>query len=152
MKTIITYGTYDLFHIGHLALLQRAKAMGDRLIVGISTDEFNELKGKRSFFPYRDRMEIVQSLKCVDAVIPEENWEQKVLDVQKHNVDVFVMGSDWSGKFDTLKAYCDVVYLDRTDGISSTEIRNALSKIDENTIKALKFALDTASSLVNAIK
>lgn len=121
-KTVITYGTYDLLHIGHINLLQRARALGDRLIVALSTDAFNtEMKNKQCIQPYEERKLILESLMFVDLVIPEENWEQKIDDVQKHQVDIFVMGDDWAGKFDFLKPYCEVVYLPRTQGISTTE-------------------------------
>ncbi len=129
MKTVLTYGTFDLFHIGHLRLLERAKALSDggKLIVAISTDEFNwNMKQKRSAIPYADRAAIVGALKCVDLVIPEESWEQKVNDIEKYKVDTFVMGDDWIGKFDFLKSHCDVVYLPRTEGISSTQIKKTL--------------------------
>lgn len=113
MKTVITYGTFDLFHIGHLRILQRARALaGDdgRLIVAVSTDRFNWVeKHKKCAIPDWQRMEIVGALKCVDLVIPEDNWEQKETDVKKYNVDVFVMGDDWQGKFDFLKEQCEVV-------------------------------------------
>lgn len=121
-KTVITYGTYDLLHIGHINLLQRARALGDRLIVALSTDKFNsEMKNKQCIQPYKERKLILESLMFVDLVIPEENWEQKVNDVQKYSVDIFVMGDDWTGKFDFLKPHCEVVYLPRTQGISTTE-------------------------------
>ena len=127
MKTVITYGTFDLFHIGHLNLLRRAKELGDYLIVAVSSDEFNlKEKGKVCQIKDVDRMEIVRAIRYVDKVIPEENWEQKVKDVQKYNVDVFVMGDDWKGKFDFLKDYCEVVYLPRTEGISTTKIKEDL--------------------------
>ncbi len=129
MKTVLTYGTFDLFHIGHLRLLERAKALADggELIVAVSTDEFNwGSKQKRSAISYEDRATIVGALKCVDKVIPETSWEQKVNDVQTHHVDIFVMGSDWEGKFDFLKPYCEVIYLPRTEGISSTQIKTDL--------------------------
>lgn len=129
MKTVITYGTFDLFHIGHLRLLERAKALaeGGRLIVAISTDTFNwEAKHKRANIPYADRAAIVGALKCVDCVIPEESWGQKEEDVRKYGVDIFVMGGDWEGKFDFLKPLCEVVYLPRTEGVSSTQIREGL--------------------------
>ncbi len=129
MKTVLTYGTFDLFHIGHLRLLERAKALaqGGELIVAISTDEFNwNMKQKRSKIPYADRAAIVGALKCVDKVIPEESWDQKETDVVKYNVDVFVMGHDWEGKFDFLKPHCEVVYLPRTKGISTTQIKKEL--------------------------
>jgi len=107
-KTILTYGTYDMFHIGHLKLLKRLKSLGDKLIVAVSTDEFNEIKGKKkTIIPYEQRAEIVEAIKYVDMVIPENNWEQKVTDIQKYNVDVFSMGHDWEGKFDELKEYCE---------------------------------------------
>ena len=127
MKTVITYGTFDLFHIGHLNLLRRAKELGDYLIVAVRSDEFNlKEKGKVCQIKDVDRMEIVRAIKYVDKVIPEENWEQKVKDVQKYNVDVFVMGDDWKGKFDFLKEYCEVVYLPRTEGISSTQLKEEM--------------------------
>jgi len=128
MKKVITYGTYDLFHYGHLQLLKRAKSLGDYLIVAASTNEFNELKGKKCIQPYEYRAEILESIKYVDKVIPENNWEQKIDDVKKYNIDVFVIGNDWKGKFDFLKNYCDVVYLERTDGISTTDVKNHIVK------------------------
>jgi len=140
-KVVITYGTFDLFHIGHLNLLKRAKALGDFLIVGVSTDEFNAIKGKKSVYPYEHRAEIVRSIKYVDLVIPERNWEQKIEDIKKYNVDVFVMGDDWKGKFDYLKEYCEVVYLPRTEGISTTELKEALIKLsnilEEDVLRVL---------------
>lgn len=129
MKKVITYGTFDLFHIGHLRLLERAKKLGDYLIVAVSTDEFNALKNKKSFFPFEHRVEIVRSIKFVDLVIPETCWEQKVEDIKKYNVDVFAIGDDWEGKFDFLKDYCEVVYLPRTEGISSTDIKKLLNSL-----------------------
>ena len=126
-RVVLTYGTFDMFHIGHLNLLKRAKKLGDYLIVGVSTDEFNALKGKRAFMPYEHRAEIVSSIKYVDKVIPETRWEQKIEDVKKYGVDVFVMGNDWKGKCDFLKDYCEVIYLQRTEGISSTELREQFS-------------------------
>lgn len=141
-KIIITYGTFDMFHIGHLNLLNRVKSLGDRLIVGVSTDEFNALKGKKTLIPFDQRRQIVEAIRGVDLVIPETGWEQKVDDIKRHNVDVFVMGNDWAGKFDHLKAYCDVVYLERTDGISTTELKQSLKKFlsvsKEDVIKAFE--------------
>lgn len=128
MKRVLTYGTFDLLHTGHVRLLKRAKAMGDYLIVALSTDEFNAKKGKRSYFDYKQRKEILESIKYVDEVIVEEDWEQKVKDVKEHQVDVFVMGDDWEGKFDFLKDYCEVVYLPRTEGISATKIKQDLNE------------------------
>ena len=126
MKTVLTYGTFDLFHIGHLNLLKRARALGDKLIVAVSTDEFNATKGKTTLMPFEHRVELVRSVRYVDEVIAEHQWEQKIVDVQQHKVDVFVMGSDWQGKFDFLKPYCEVVYLPRTDNVSSTDLKKAI--------------------------
>lgn len=127
MKTVITYGTFDLLHVGHINILKRARALGDRLIVALSTDEFNVLKHKEAYHTYDDRKIILESIKYVDMVIPEENWEQKLTDVGKYSVDIFVMGDDWDGKFDFLKSRCEVVYLPRTSGISTTKIKTDLS-------------------------
>jgi len=126
MKKVITYGTFDLLHWGHINLLRRAKELGDYLIVGLSTDEFNALKSKKSYHSYEHRKMILESIRYVDEVIPEENWEQKVSDIKKHGVDIFVMGDDWKGRFDFLKEYCEVVYLPRTIGISTTKIKRDL--------------------------
>jgi len=141
-KTVITYGTFDMFHIGHLNLLTRVKSLGDRLIVGVSTDEFNALKGKKTLIPFDQRRQIVEAIRGVDLVIPETDWEQKISDIKKYEVDVFTMGNDWEGKFDFLKEYCDVVYLERTDGISTTELKqslkNFLSVSKEDVLKAFE--------------
>lgn len=132
MKTVITYGTFDLLHYGHIEILKRAKdiAEGGRLIVGISTDEFNSLKGKKSSQSYEKRKELVEAIRYVDEIIPEENWEQKKDDIERHNVDVFVMGNDWEGKFDELEDICQVVYLERTDSISSTAIKRIIAELE----------------------
>ena len=124
MKIVLTYGTFDVLHYGHINLLKRAKALGDYLIVGLSSDEFNALKNKKSFYSYEHRKLILEAIKYVDLVIPEDTWEQKVSDVKKYSVDVFVMGDDWEGKFDFLSEYCEVSYLPRTPDISSTMVRN----------------------------
>lgn len=128
MKKVITYGTFDLFHVGHLNILKRAKELGDYLIVGVSSDEFNSKKGKKAYNNETDRVEIVKSLKYVDEVILENSWDQKIKDIIDNNVDVFVMGHDWEGKFDYLKEYCKVVYLPRTEGISTTKIKTDLKE------------------------
>lgn len=125
-KTVLTYGTYDLLHKGHILLLERAKRLGDRLIVGLSTDAFNRVKNKECVYPYEDRFLILSAIKYVDQVIPEESWDQKVDDIRRHGVDVFVMGDDWQGKFDFLSEHCEVVYLPRTPGISSTQIKTGV--------------------------
>ncbi len=127
MKRVITYGTFDLLHYGHINLLRRAKEMGDYLIVALSTDEFNwNEKQKKCYFSYEERKALLEAIRYVDLVIPEENWEQKKSDVQLYHADVFVMGNDWEGKFDELKEYCDVVYLPRTPEISTTKIKSDL--------------------------
>lgn len=126
MKKIITYGTFDLLHYGHINLLKRAKALGDHLTVAVSTDEFNLGKGKICTYPYKERACIVEAIKYVDCVIPEISWEQKIKDIQEHEIDIFVIGNDWEGKFDFLKEYCEVVYLPRTEGISTTQIKEVL--------------------------
>lgn len=127
-KIVLTYGTFDMFHIGHLNLLNRLKNLGSKLIVAVSTDEFNALKGKKTLIPFEQRALIVQNIKCVDMVISEKNWEQKIDDIKKYNVDIFAMGDDWKGKFDFLKDYCEVIYLPRTQNISTTELKKELNK------------------------
>jgi glycerol-3-phosphate cytidylyltransferase len=126
MKKVITYGTFDLLHVGHINILRRAKELGDYLIVAISSDEFNAIKNKKAYYSFEDRKKILEAIRYVDEVIPEYTWEQKIDDVKNNHVDVFVMGDDWTGKFDFLKDYCEVVYLSRTEGISTTKIKNDL--------------------------
>jgi glycerol-3-phosphate cytidylyltransferase len=128
-KRVLTYGTFDVLHRGHIRLLKRAKRLGEYLLVAISTDGFNRVKGKSSVFPYRERKWILEHLEMVDEVIPEKNWVQKINDVKKHKIDVFVMGDDWRGKFDFLKPYCRVVYLKRTVGISTTQIKQRMAAV-----------------------
>ncbi len=129
MKTIITYGTFDLLHYGHINLLRRAKAMGDYLIVALSTDRFNlEDKQKKSYFTYEERKLLLESIRYVDLVIPEDSWEQKRMDIQAYQAQVFVMGDDWKGKFDDLSDLCEVVYLPRTPEISTTKIKSELNQ------------------------
>jgi glycerol-3-phosphate cytidylyltransferase len=128
MRRVITYGTFDLLHYGHINLLRRAKALGDYLIVVLSTDEFNwNEKRKKCYFTYEIRKQLLEAIRYVDLVIPEENWDQKITDVKEYHVDTFVMGDDWKGKFDFLKPYCEVVYLPRTPEISTTQIKNDLN-------------------------
>ncbi len=141
-KTIITYGTFDMFHIGHLNLLRRLKSMADTVIVAVSTDDFNNSKGKKSFIPYKQRAAIVGAIDCVDLVIPEESWEQKLNDVKKYNVDIFAIGADWTGKFDFLSEHCEVVYLPRTKNVSTTDLKRSLKRFlsipHEDLIKAFE--------------
>ena len=126
MKKVITYGTFDLLHVGHINLLRRARELGDYLVVAISTDEFNAIKNKKAYYSFEDRKQILEAVKYVDKVIPENTWEQKIKDVTENNIDIFVMGHDWEGKFDFLKDYCEVIYLPRTEGISTTKIKSDL--------------------------
>ena len=129
MKKVITYGTFDLLHYGHINLLRRARELGDYLIVALSTDEFNwNMKQKKCYYPYDKRKMMLEAIRYVDEVIAEENWEQKNTDVVKHGCSVFVMGDDWKGKFDFLKDKCEVVYLPRTPDISTTQIKSELGR------------------------
>lgn len=150
-KVVITYGTFDLFHIGHVRLLKRLKALGDKLIVGLSSDEFNAIKGKKSFFSYDERKEILLACKYVDEVFPENNWEQKADDIRKYKADIFGMGHDWEGKFDELKELCEVVYLPRTEDISTTEIKRSLSLITPKQCEELEESLHTAVEIIKSI-
>ncbi len=131
-----------MFHIGHLELLKRVKSYGNELIVAISTDEFNDIKGKKTIIPYEQRAKIVEAIRYVDKVIPEYSWEQKIQDIKKYDIDLFIMGDDWKGKFDFLKKYCEVLYLPRTEGISSTELKNTLKTISSINIKELNHAFE----------
>ena len=126
MKKVITYGTFDMLHYGHINLLRRARALGDYLIVALSSDSFNAIKNKQSFFHYEHRRQMLEAIRYVDLIIPENDWEQKREDIIKHNVNIFVLGNDWEGKFDFLKDICEVVYLERTPEISTTRIKNHL--------------------------
>lgn len=132
MKRILTYGTFDLLHYGHIEILRRAKELGDYLVVALSTDEFNESKGKTAYHSYETRKKMLEAIRYVDLVIPENNWEQKIDDVREYHIDTVVMGSDWanSDKFDYLKEYCNLVFLERTPGVSTTMIKNDLSLKD----------------------
>lgn len=150
-RVVITYGTFDLFHVGHVRLLKRLSELGDKLIVGISTDEFNEVKGKRSFFSYSERAEIVNSCKYVDCVFPESSWDQKRHDIQKFNASIFAIGDDWFGKFDDLKDICDVVYLPRTEDISTTKIKQTLTKINNKELDKIESSLHDIIDVVKNI-
>lgn len=126
-KVLLTYGTFDMFHIGHARLLKRLKKRCDYLIVGLSTDEFNEIKGKKTLIPYKQRKKILESIKYVDKVIPEKNWNQKIKNIKKYNINIFAMGDDWKGKFDDLEDHCEVLYLKRTKDISTSQLKKSLS-------------------------
>lgn len=134
MKTVITYGTFDILHPGHVELLKKAKEMGDYLIVGISTDEFNEIKGKKAYNPYENRKAMIESIKYVDMIIPEEYWEQKIDDINKYNIDILVMGDDWKGsdKFTYLEEFVEVVFIPRIGNLSSTRVKQDLANPEIN--------------------
>ncbi|WP_409509804.1 glycerol-3-phosphate cytidylyltransferase [Bacillus spizizenii] len=129
MKKVLTYGTFDLLHYGHIRLLNRAKNLGDYLIVGLSTDEFNLDKNKKSYYNYEYRKLMLEETNLVDEIIPENDWSQKKNDIILHGIDIMVMGSDWEGKFDYLKEFCQVIYLPRTEGISSTQIKEDIGNV-----------------------
>lgn len=150
-KIALTYGTFDLFHYGHLRLFQRIKEFADYLIVGVSTDEFNQLKGKKTIIPFENRIEIVRNIKYVDEVIAEESWEQKINDIKQFKVHCLVMGDDWKGRFDELQQYCEVIYLPRTDGISSSTIRNSLYEIKNLNLKSINSALEILQQIRNQL-
>ncbi|MDD2418448.1 MAG: glycerol-3-phosphate cytidylyltransferase [Oscillospiraceae bacterium] len=131
MKRVLTYGTFDMLHEGHIHLLRRARELGDFLVVALSTDEFNDIKGKKAFFSYEKRKLIIEAIRYVDLVVPEETWEQKIDDINKYNIDIVVMGSDWAGskRFEYLREYAEVVYLPRTRGVSSTKIKRSCGNL-----------------------
>lgn len=128
MKKVITYGTFDILHYGHINLLKRAKGLGDYLVVALSSDEFNRIKNKKSLYTFEQRKFLLEAVKYVDLIIPEKNWEQKVSDIKEYEIDVFTMGDDWNGKFDFLKEYCEVVYLPRTANVSTTKAKKYINK------------------------
>ena len=151
MRSVITYGTFDLFHIGHLNLLRRLRSLGDRLVVGISTDEFNSIKGKKTIVSYNHRAEIVASLKFVDHVFPENDWEQKRADILREQAKIFAMGDDWIGKFDSLRDICEVIYLPRTRDVSTTEIKQIVNSLHQDKIEELKHAIDRVKTIVTQL-
>jgi len=151
MRTVLTYGTFDLFHIGHVQLLARARALGDELIVGVSSDTFNTSKGKHSIIRYEHRAAIVGAMRDVSKVVPEEAWDQKEKDIARFDVDVLVMGDDWEGKFDHLNSMCEVQYLPRTGGISTTELKTALRPFSPEKITELQTGLSTLQQIVDQL-
>ena len=134
MKRVLTYGTFDLLHFGHIEILRRAKELGDYLIVAVSTDEFNEIKGKKAYHNYETRKKMLEAIRYVDLVKPENDWKQKRNDVIDYKVDVVVMGSDWENNenFECLRDICEVIYLPRTEGISTTKIKKDLGLKEES--------------------
>jgi glycerol-3-phosphate cytidylyltransferase len=151
MTTIITYGTFDLFHIGHLRLLQRLRSLGDRLVVGVSTDEFNEVKGKKTVVPYAHRADIVAAIRDVDHVFPEQHWDQKRDDIVRERADIFAMGDDWVGRFDDLSDLCKVVYLPRTRDVSTTEIRQMVTALHAERVSEIKHAAQHLQDLLGRL-
>lgn len=147
-KTVITYGTFDLFHVGHVRILKRLKALGNRLVVGVSSDEFNAIKGKKSFYSYEERTEILLATDFVDEVFPENSWDQKPHDISRFGAHIFGMGSDWQAKFDELGDKCQVIYLERTEDVSTTDIKKALANINADEIKGLEASLHSALEIV----
>ena len=135
---ILSYGTFDMFHFGHVRLLKRLADLGDELIIGLSTDEFNLLKGKKTVIPYAHRREVLMACKYVDDVIPESSWEQKSLDIERLGISTFAMGDDWAGKFDALSELCNVLYLPRTQNVSTTEIRQLVNAVHSDKIQQLR--------------
>jgi glycerol-3-phosphate cytidylyltransferase len=150
-EVVITYGTFDLFHIGHVRLLKRLSSLGDKLVVGVSTDEFNYEKGKKSFFSYEERREILLSCKYVSDVFPENCWDQKPIDIKRYDAKIFAMGDDWSGKFDELMNFCEVVYLPRTEDISTTDIKKSLSTLKDNELDKLESSLHDVFAIVKSL-
>lgn len=130
MKRVLTYGTFDLLHWGHINILRRAKQRGDYLVVALSTDAFNAGKGKKSYHDYETRKMMLEAVRYVDLVIPEEHWDQKRSDVERYEIDTVVMGSDWEGdeRFEVLRDLCEVTYLPRTEGVSTSQIKSDLGK------------------------
>jgi glycerol-3-phosphate cytidylyltransferase len=151
MRTVLTYGTFDLFHVGHVRLLRRLRELGDRLVVGCSTDEFNEVKGKRTVMPFEQRAEILRGCRFVDEVFPEHTWEQKRADIVKYEVKLFAMGDDWAGKFDELRELCEVVYLPRTRDISTTEVRQLANALHIEQANEVRSVVDHLSRLVKML-
>jgi glycerol-3-phosphate cytidylyltransferase len=152
MTTVITYGTFDLFHIGHVNLLNRLKGLGDRLVVGCSTDEFNAKKGKKALVPYEQRARTLESCRYVDAVFPEETWDQKPADIQRERADIFAMGDDWVGKFDDLGKLCRVVYLPRTENVSSTDLRQVLDLFKQEEVHRLEASAEHLLGLIRHLR
>lgn len=151
MKKILTYGTFDLFHVGHVRLLKRLKKLGDKLFIGLSSDDFNELKGKKTVMSFEQRKEILLSCKYVDDVFEESCWEQKRTDIIRTEADIFAMGDDWTGKFDDLSDIVDVVYLTRTEDISSTEVKSMVRMISDEHKHELQNSLEAMQMLVKKL-
>ena len=151
MKTVITYGTFDLFHVGHVRLLSRLRDLGDHLVVGLSTDEFNQIKGKKVVIPYEQRKEVLLSCRNVDGVFPERNWEQKEQDIMREKADVFAMGDDWAGKFDHLSDLVQVIYLPRTKDVSTTEVKDLVASLKYEKLEEIRHVSARLNSLIQSM-
>lgn len=151
MKTVLTYGTFDLFHIGHVNLLRRLRDLGDRLVVGCSTDAFNQSKGKQTVMPYAHREAILRSNRYVDDVFPEESWAQKRADIVRESASIFAMGDDWVGHFDELEELCEVVYLPRTRDVSTTDVKQWVNAIQAEKVNAVNAAVEHLQRLVRQL-
>lgn len=151
MTTVVTYGTFDLFHIGHVRLLKRLHSLGDRLVVGLSSDEFNTVKGKNVVIPYEDRKEILLSCRYVDDVFEENCWEQKREDLKRENADIFAMGDDWIGKFDDLQDIVKVVYLPRTKDVSTTELKTVINQVHNEKLQEVRNVASRLNSLIRKL-
>lgn len=152
MTTVLTYGTFDLFHVGHVQILERARALGDRLCVGVSSDAFNAMKGKRTIMPFENRATIVRALRCVDEVFPEDDWAQKRHDIRRCGAGIMVMGDDWAGKFDDLKDLCDVRYLPRTADISTSGIKKTLSAFRGDKLDELRQGIEGLQNIIQQLE
>ncbi len=151
-RVVLTYGTFDLFHYGHLRLLERCKSMGDKLVVGVSTDEFNREKGKKTIIPFSHRIELVRAIKYVDDCLEETSWDQKQQDILNLNASVLVMGSDWLGKFDHFRNLCKVEYLPRTTNISSSDIKYELNSTLIDELMRISGAVESMKTIVEALR
>lgn len=151
MKKVITYWTFDILHVGHINILRRARELWDHLTVAISSDEFNTIKNKKSFYSFEERKLMLEAIKYVDEVIPENDWEQKTRDVRERNIDIFVMGDDWEGKFNFLKEFCEVIYLPRTPDISTTKLKSDLKWLTEESIAKIEDAIVAIKDLKGVI-
>ena len=151
MKTVVTYGTFDLFHVGHVRLLKRLKSLGDKLVVGLSTDEFNLVKGKKTIIPYADRREVLLACQYVDDVFKEHNWEQKREDLIREQATIFAMGDDWAGKFDDLQDIVKVLYLPRTQDISTTELKTVINQIHDEKLREIRNVASHLNALIEKL-
>lgn len=152
MKRILAYGTFDIFHVGHLSFLQKAKNLGDYLIVGVTSDEFNRAKGKVTLFSYEERAKVVENIKFVDEIFKANSWDEKIKDVEKYRPDIVVAGEEWKKQYEFLKRYCEVVFMSRYEGVSSTMIRDFLHKVDELMYLLRNFSISEREELVNFIE